>query len=237
MPMTPARKNKIKVIVFAAIVALCLGIYSLPQVRETITLEWVNAQFTIVDEALNRPLWGPVLYLVVAVVLIVVQIPGLIMVFVGAMVYDLWTAFALCWIASNIGTVATFLIARYFLHDYVAPRFAASRLAPLKSRIEEDGILMMCLLRLVLAMIPPVNWMVGATRIKVRDYVIGNALGLIPLILALQFATQQLTEIRSPRDVFQPSTVGVLLGMAVLLGVVMVVKNRLVKAPSGEPNS
>ena len=223
--MSSARSGRRKLIVFAVIVCTCLIIAVLLISRGYLTIEWVNAQLDTLEETLNRP-YGPALYVLGTVGFILLQIPGVVPVILAALAYGPAEAFILTMLAVNIGMIATFLVARYFLRDYFAPKLEAGRLNRFTKHLETNGILSMTFLRIALWMFPPMNWAIGATNIRIRDYIIGNLLGLAPIIFALQLATRRVRSIDSFWDLLRPETIAVVAVFVALLLAVVWVRRR-----------
>ena len=119
--MSSAGTNRKKLVIFVLIICICLIIGSLLVVRGYLTIEWVNAQLGTLEEVLNRP-YGPALYVLGTIVFIVLQILGVVPVILAALAYGSAKAFILSMVAVNIGILGTFLVARYFLRDYFAPK-------------------------------------------------------------------------------------------------------------------
>jgi uncharacterized membrane protein YdjX (TVP38/TMEM64 family) len=73
------------------------------------------------------------------------------------------------------------------------PGFDGGRLAPL---LERNGIVAVALARNVpIAPYPVVNLAFGTTTVRLRDFLIGNAIGLTPWIALYAFAGEQLREL------------------------------------------
>lgn len=223
--MAAVRTNRIKLIVFAFIIGICITIGALPVVREHLTIDWINAQFDTLDEILNRS-YGPALYVLGTVIVILLQIPGMVPVILAPLVYGLVEAFLLSMLAANIGMIVTFLVARYFLRDYFAPKLEKSRLNRFTRHLETNGIMVMCFLRIALWMLPPMNWLLGATNIKIRDYIIGNVIGLAPIIFGLQLAINRIQSIHTFWDLLQPETIAVITVFIAFLLVVVWIRKR-----------
>jgi uncharacterized membrane protein YdjX (TVP38/TMEM64 family) len=231
--MSAERASRRKLFVFALIIGTCLVIGIVLIVKGYLTMGWVNDQIDTLEDVLNRP-YGPVLYLIGTVAFILLQIPGIVPVVLGALVYGLGEAFILTMIGINIGITGTFLLARYFLRDYFAPKLERSRFHRFTRRLETNGIITMTFLRIGLWMFPPMNWAIGATNIKIRDYIIGCVIGLAPIIFAIQLTTKKLQSIQSTRDLLQPETIAVVLGFVVFLIAVLLIRRRYFSAEESQ---
>lgn len=223
--MSNTKTGRRKLVIFASIICICLIIGIVLIVKGYLTIEWVNAQLDTLEDVLNRS-YGPLLYILGTFAFIILQILGVVPVILGPLVYDQPQAFFLTMIGVNIGIIATFLVARYFLRDYFAPKLRESRLNRFTRRLETNGIMTMIFLRLALWMFPPMNWAIGATNIKIRDYIIGSLIGLTPIIFAVHLAVSRLKTVNSARDLLRPETIAVLLVFLAFLLAVIWIRRR-----------
>jgi len=126
--------------------------------------------------------YGPILFMAVCVAGIFLHFPEVVLVALGGIALGAPKAFVYGWIACLIGATATFLVVRYVGRDWVqrglATRFP--RLRALDDRLEQHGFRTVLVLRLLLFMAPPLNWVLGATRVRLPQYVAGTALGTLP---------------------------------------------------------
>ncbi len=169
-------------VVLAAIWAIAAFV---PEIRAQFTVESARAKYELLFDFAHRP-WGPVAFVAVSLAIILLQLPGLIMVIVGALVYSPPVAYLLAASSSIAGTTGTFYLFRYLLNEWAQPRLAKSFLAPHADRFERHGVWWMIGLRLAFALSPPLNWIVGATKIPTGAYLAGNAVGLAVVIAAVQ---------------------------------------------------
>lgn len=133
--------------------------------------------------------YSPLVFIGIFVACIFLRFPSIMLVVLGGILFQRLHAFVLSWIAAVIGTTSTFLLMRYFARDALQ-RSLISRFARLRrfdERLERHGFVTMLVLRLLLFLAPPLNWAVGATRVRVHHYVGGTALGVIPGIAVIVF--------------------------------------------------
>ena len=96
--------------------------------------------------------------------------------------------------------------------------------------METSGVFLMCLLRMMLFMFPPVNWLMGASNLRTRDYVLGNMLGLAPIVLGVQIAVRRLKTVRSTSDLFRAETLGVMAAFLAVIVVIVLVRRRFFRS-------
>ena len=223
--MSDTKTGRRKLVIFASIICICLIIGIVLIVKGYLTIEWVNAQLDTLEDVLNRS-YGPVLYILGTFAFIILQILGVVPVILGPLVYDQPQAFFLTLIGVNLGMITTFIVARYFLRDYFAPKLEKSGLNRFTRRLETNGIMTMIFLRLALWMFPPMNWAIGATNIKIKDYIVGSLIGLTPIIIAVHLAVSRLKTVNSARDLLRPETIAVLLAFLAFLLAVIYIRRR-----------
>jgi uncharacterized membrane protein YdjX (TVP38/TMEM64 family) len=85
-------------------------------------------------------------------------------------------------VASNLGALAAFLLGRTALREQVARRIAGQpRFAAVDAAVAERGFRVVLLLRLSpLFPFNLLNYALGLTRVRPRDYVLASFLGMLP---------------------------------------------------------
>lgn len=219
-------KSRIKLIVFVLFILLCAVLANLPEVRDNLSFEAVNAHLQTLEDVANSPI-GPLLFILAFILIILMQMPGMIMVVVGGLVYKPLPGILLSLLGANIGTCITFLMARFFLRDFFAPKLEKSFLAKYADHLETHGIFTMIILRMIMAMAPMVSWMAGISKLSTRDYLIGNAIGLFPMIFLITFMVNRLRSISSMSDLLSLETLFLFILFMVVVTAVFILKNKL----------
>jgi phosphatidylserine/phosphatidylglycerophosphate/cardiolipin synthase-like enzyme/uncharacterized membrane protein YdjX (TVP38/TMEM64 family) len=103
----------------------------------------------------------------------------------------------------------------HFLGDDIIRRLASARLELLSRRIAQHGLMAILFVRVVpVAPFTVVNILAGASQIRLRDFVYGTSLGMLPgLVLMTVFGDQLEDIIRNP----QAKTVLILIGLLALI--------------------
>src|SRR5262249_23700480 len=140
--------------------------------------------------------YGPLAFIAVCIAGIFLHMPEILLIAAGGMLFEGPQAFTYGWIAAVGGATSTFVIVRYFppdhLHRSLGTRFAPPR--ALDERLERNGFLTVLVLRLVLFMAPPLNWALGASRVRLVHYVAGTAIGVIPGVAAAVFFADSIAQ-------------------------------------------
>lgn len=129
----------------------------------------------------NQGALGPLIFIAAYVVGVVAFLPGALLTLTGGALFDLVEGTVYVFTAAVIGSSLAFLAARYVARGLIEeklrdhPRFAA-----LDSAVADQGLKIVFLLRLSPAF--PFNFMnyaLGVTRVRFRDYLIAS-LGMLP---------------------------------------------------------
>ena len=153
--------------------------------------------------------YSPLVFIGIFIAGIFLRVPGIMLVVLGGILFKRPQAFAYSWIAAVVGTAASFLLARYFTRDAVRrsllSRFA--RLRALDEKLERHGFVTILALRVVLFLSPPLNWAIGVTRVRFRDYFWGSAIGVIPCTAVTCYAADSIARAGSFSAILTPATI------------------------------
>jgi len=146
------------------------------------------AQFTPVKgyltaDALGRLLegagmWAPVAYMVLYALGVCIFLPGTLLTGLGAAIFGPYYGFVYVWIGAMLGASAAFFIGRTLGREFAAS-LIGNRLQKYDDTIERNGFATVLYLRLVYFPFTPMNFGMGLTRVKFRDYFMGTGLGII----------------------------------------------------------
>jgi len=146
------------------------------------------AQFTPVKgyltaDALGRLLegagmWAPVAYMVLYALGVCIFMPGTLLTGLGAAIFGPYYGFVYVWIGAMLGASAAFFIGRTLGREFAAS-LIGNRLQKYDDTIERNGFATVLYLRLVYFPFTPMNFGMGLTRVKFRDYFMGTGLGII----------------------------------------------------------
>ena len=144
----------------------------------------------IASRALACVLWfqhqgrgGALLYGALDVIATVFLFPGTPLTLGAGFLYGTVIGSIVISIASTIAATAGFLLARYISGDWLARRLARyDSLRALDQTIADHGFKMVLLMRLQPVFIPfaYLNMGLGVSRVKLRDFVLGSWLGMLP---------------------------------------------------------
>ncbi|MAQ15945.1 MAG: hypothetical protein CMN30_14275 [Sandaracinus sp.] len=137
--------------------------------------------------------WGPLAFVGIFTLGQLISVPGVVFVAAAVMAWGKWPGIGASYAATLVSSGAGFLMGRlvggHALHEI---RFAWVR--KLLKKVERRPVLSVTLVVTILWMAPPVNYTLGMTKVKLWQFVVGTALGLIPGLLAMGFFFDWITE-------------------------------------------
>ncbi|MHB1951584.1 MAG: VTT domain-containing protein [Acidiferrobacteraceae bacterium] len=213
-------------IVFLALVALAAAWHWTPLRRSLNIGHLVSAA-----HALRRNPMAPFLILGGYAIAGLVMFPITILIVATAIAFNAPENFFYAFFGSLLGSVVSYLLGQSLGRKSVE-RLAGPRLASLSQRLARRGLATIITLRLIpVAPHSLINLVAGAMRVRLRDLILGTAIGMLPGILALTLFTESLAQaIRHP-------AVATYLPLVALSGSVAVVayalKRWLGRTPTG----
>jgi len=121
------------------------------------------------------------------------HLPGMVFVVAARLVFGPSVGFALGYVGAVFAVTVSFMVARQLVVAARAttepwrPRWPFLRRA--LARLETHPVQTIALLRLVLWLAAPLSYALASSTVKVRDVVIGSALGLFPPVLVAVLLT------------------------------------------------
>lgn len=128
--------------------------------------------------------WGPALFLAVYVVLSLVPGTAAVLTVAGGALFGLVPGAALALLGALIGSVISFGVGRVLGREAV-DRLIRGRLARVDALLRDHGLAAVLVVRLV-PLVPffAINYGAGLTGVRLRHFVLGSALGMVPGSLA-----------------------------------------------------
>ena len=173
--------NTFKIVLAATIVG-CIVLFFVLPVNEFLTLEYLQQQRrAIVDFYLAHPTLFIATYILIYIVLTGLSIPSATgLTLIGGAVFGFRTGIVVILIASTLGAICAFILARYVLRDYVQTKFS-QQLQQINRGVEEEGAFYLFGLR-VAPVVPyfVVNFVMALTPIRIWTYYWVTQLGMLP---------------------------------------------------------
>lgn len=131
-------------------------------------------------------IWAPVAYIAFYAVGICLFLPGTLLTGIGAAIFGPYKGFLYVWAGAMLGASAAFWIGRTLGRDFAAS-LTGDRLKRYDEAIERNGFAATLYLRLVYFPFTLMNFGMGLTAVRFRDYFLGTGLGIIVGTFVLTF--------------------------------------------------
>lgn len=175
--------------------------------------------------------WAPLLFILVYIVGICLFVPGTLLTTLGAAIFGAYWGFLYVWVGAMIGSSAAFWIGRTLGREFAAS-LIGDKLKKYDEAIERNGFATVLYLRLIYFPFTPMNFGMGLTRVRFRDYVFGTGLGIIVGTFIFTFF------VGTVRDVWASGNWGGLLSFKVIFSVALFVFSffipKIIKKLKGE---
>ena len=176
--------------IFAAAIALWL-LWTYTPLRDMITRD--NAMRAA--EAFANLWWAPILVVLAYTPASFVMFPRWVITMTAVIAFGAWQGFFYAYAGVLLAASATFLPGRLVGEDTVR-RLAGPKLHRIARILQRRGLLAVTIVRLVpVAPFPVVNLVMGAMRIRYRDFMLGTFLGMLPGMLAATVLSDQLANL------------------------------------------
>jgi uncharacterized membrane protein YdjX (TVP38/TMEM64 family) len=172
----PAGKVRQAATVKAAILLLFI-VAAIALVRFTPVKEFLTAQR--LGGFLNAAgVWAPPAFILIYSLGICLFIPGTLLTALGAAIFGAYWGFLYVWIGALLGAAGAFLIGRYLGREFAAA-LIGDKLRKYDDAIEHNGFATVLYLRLIYFPFTALNFGMGLTKVRFRDYLWGTGLGIL----------------------------------------------------------
>ena len=165
-------KSRAMILLSLAILAILAAVF-LPVDRAVMALQdWAA-------ESPAEALAGTVLFITAGFLL---MLPASLLMMLAGFLFGLAKGLLLIWTAGLLASSAAFWIARYAARPWIERRVRQRGLFQAIDRaIRRKGLLVVFLSRIVMLLpFPALNYTLGLTAVRFRDYVVGSNLGMLP---------------------------------------------------------
>lgn len=162
----------IKALMLVVFIAVAIYVIRFTHVKEFFT------QTALSDFLESVGMWAPALFILVYAVGVCLFVPGTLLTALGAAIFGAYRGFLYVWIGAMIGASVAFWIGRTLGREFTASMIG-DRLKKYDDAIERNGFATVLYLRLVYFPFTPMNFGMGLTKARFRDYFAGTGLGII----------------------------------------------------------
>ncbi|MBW1869149.1 MAG: TVP38/TMEM64 family protein [Deltaproteobacteria bacterium] len=165
-------KALVKAAILVGFVVLAIALIRFTPVKNYLTAEALGNFL----ETAGR--WAPVLFMLIYGVGVCLFLPGTLLTGLGAAIFGAYWGFLYVWIGAMLGASAAFFIGRTLGREFAAS-LIGDRLKKYDDAIERNGFATVLYLRLVYFPFTPMNFGMGLTKVRFKDYFFGTGLGII----------------------------------------------------------
>jgi uncharacterized membrane protein YdjX (TVP38/TMEM64 family) len=169
--------RRLRLLIFLLVlVALVFAAWQLPLERLMTDLQaWVA----------DNPRWSFLALAGFIAVGILLMLPASLLMMLSGFLFGIAKGFAAVWLATLFASTGAFLLARTFARPMVERRIARkASFGIIDKAIRRKGFFVVLLTRLILVLpFPALNYTHGLTDVRLRDYVLGTMIGMVPAIL------------------------------------------------------
>jgi uncharacterized membrane protein YdjX (TVP38/TMEM64 family) len=130
--------------------------------------------------------WGPAAYIGITAVSICLFVPASIPVIAGGIIFGPFKGFFYVLTGCAAGASGAFLIGRSLGRDFIR-KLMGRRIRGYDAAIRKNGFLTVFYLRILNFPFTPLNFGLGLTSVRFKDYLIGTALGVAVSVFVLTF--------------------------------------------------
>jgi uncharacterized membrane protein YdjX (TVP38/TMEM64 family) len=160
--------------------------------------------------------WAPVVFMLVYAAGVCLFIPGTLLTGLGAAIFGAYWGFVYVWLGAMLGAALAFLIGRTLGRDFAAS-LIGDRLRKYDEAIRRNGFATVLYLRLVYFPFTPLNFGMGLTSVRFRDYIFGTGLGIMVGTFVFTFFIGTLKEIWTSGDWGQLLSIKVFFSIALFV--------------------
>jgi uncharacterized membrane protein YdjX (TVP38/TMEM64 family) len=122
--------------------------------------------------------WAPLVFILIYALGVCLFIPATLLTAVGAAIFGVYWGFIYSWVGAMIGAAGGFFIGRYLGREFTKSTIG-DRLKKYDDAIARNGFATVLYLRLVYFPFTPMNYGIGLTKVRFRDYLWGTGLGIL----------------------------------------------------------
>ena len=191
--ITPPARTARWIVVIAAVVLVAAAVLIW---RYSPLAEWASAdRITVWMEQFKGSVWAPLIVIGVFVIGGLIAFPLTLLITAAAVLFEPWIAIATS-LAGALASAATlYAIGRLLVGNLIRTAFGA-QVETIRRALENRGVVAVATIRMMpIAPFTLVNLAAGSIAVRLRDYLIGTALGVLPGTVALTVFGGQLREI------------------------------------------
>jgi len=169
-------------ILYFTLIAVLLFLFFFFELNIFLTIENINK---VKAYFLNLGNLAAVYMVVIYILFNLAAIPRVFFTIFSGYVFGILYGFLFAWIATMLGLIVTFITVRYLFNEKFNTKFGDKQIIKkLNKQIEKQGVFIVIFLRAIYIFPSSIlNYSFAFTKIKTLSYIIGSAIGFIPVVL------------------------------------------------------
>ncbi|MBF8982510.1 TVP38/TMEM64 family protein [Lutibacter sp. B2] len=198
-----------KIIIIVALFIIAIVVCKFPCIMKLLTLENLKNNRYLLDEYVKHHyIFSVLIYIATAIFIMIFGMPVIVVISVtGGVLFGTFEGALYSDLGITIGSSISFLVARYFMGDWVQKKYS-DKLRSFNEDIKENGKNYFLMVRFVL-IIPSflINLFAGISKISLWTFLWTTFVGNGSEILIYAFAGNKLSQIQSVEDIISPEII------------------------------
>ncbi len=194
----------------------------------SLTQVMVNLFFDYLNWFADNETFGVVIFLSLYIVFGIIALPASFHKYLAGVIYGFGPGIIIAWIGSMIGAIAPFFLGKRWMNPYARRTLESyPSLKGLEDEMTKQGVKVVALTRASLV-IPygVLNYAYGATKVKFKDFIIGNFAMIIPSIMYAWWGSQTIVTIDGIEAAAKTPFDFVIVGLSVIITIFLIVKGK-----------
>lgn len=166
------RSGALKAVLLALFIVGAIAVVRFSPLKEYLTAEALG------NFLAKAGILAPIVFIFIYAIGVCLFVPGTLLTGLGAAIFGSYWGFVYVWIGAMAGATGAFLIGRTLGRDFAAS-IAGDRLKKYDDAIERNGFAAVLYLRLIYFPFTPMNFGMGLTGVRFKDYFWGTGVGIL----------------------------------------------------------
>lgn len=140
------------------------------------------------NELFQQPTFGPLIFIGLAALIPIILIPAATLGMVGGMIYGPLPALVYTLIGCNLSGSLAYAAGRYSSGEIDTDAARSGALGRARALLQRNEFVAVILLRLSLLPYDPVNYLIGAARMRWSVFIVANTIGSLPGLIVIVLA-------------------------------------------------
>jgi uncharacterized membrane protein YdjX (TVP38/TMEM64 family) len=186
------QRRKFRIALIKAMLLVLFVVMALVLVRYTPVGNWFTAE-TMNGFMAGAGPWAPVLFVLIFAVGATLFVPFTVLSTLGALLFGSYWGLFYVWAGATVGAGVSFFIGRTLGRDFAA-HLIGDRLRKYDDSIERSGFTTVLYLRLIYLPYAPLNFGMGLTRVRFRDFLLASGMALFVVTIIWVFVANAMKE-------------------------------------------